>query len=937
MLHRNHLIPLLISLLLLAVLPVWAQPPQPSFIILAPGRTEHELTALQILPSLPLARLTIEGEEWVLLRLNPQQQQAFIVGNPEAYTIARVEPGRSLFLTDETWPPEADLPLGADILWQQPPYQLLSLTRSQAEYLSRQGRRLIPLDTPISLRLSAQTFAPPPTTPDPTIAQLINRLQPSAISAWDRKLSGEEWIHIGENEYKLTSRYSWSSNGRRAERYVYERLRAMGYDASYAPYTTPYNDTWRNVVIEIPGSVEPDKLVLLVAHLDSISFPLDNAPFQAPGADDNATGSSSLLAIAELLKEQHFYYTLRLVWFTGEEFGYWGSKPYVTDLAIHNVQVIAAINMDMFGYDGDQDQVMEIHTGTLPVNNQLGDYLTAVNQLYELGLIVERKTTTASRFSDHRSFWDNGYPSLLMIENFFADTEEDPHPRDRNPQYHKAGDKINLVDFEYVTRIARMGLAAALHLAKPVSLDDLPTPTSTPTATITATPLPLACSQLIENGGMEENSVWTFGNTPRQANYSENQAHNGRRSLRSGVLPNTDNVTSHSSAYQTLALPSGNDTITLEFALMADGADANDYTEILLLRPDFSVLRLLWRDRPQTVGWEIRRFDLSSYAGQSLILYLNTYNDGRDGRAWAYFDDISVISCRPTTATATPTPFPTTTLTPTPTSTPTLSNSLTPTPTPTQTITTTAIPTPTPTTTLMPTSILTTTTTPTPTVTATVTPTPTSTLPSCQEQLINPDFEDTEGWIFAETASRGGYTRREVYHGERSLRLGLLPTEVALQAPRTESNLLGKIAPLGATYSTAYQHVILPADAETIYLQGWYWPQSEAASGDWQRIFLLNPSTYRALALLHDDLQNNAGWQPFTYNLSTYRGREIVLYFEVYNNSTGSAQRTWMYVDDLHLTACRQGTATPTPTLALDQPLFLPLLNFLNSVPAPPE
>ena len=46
-----------------------------------------------------------------------------------------------------------------------------------------------------------------------------------------------------------------------------------------------------------------------------------------------------------------------------------------------------------------------------------------------LGLNFESKSTTASRFSDHSSFWDKDYASFLIIENFFDDTIV----RDRNP------------------------------------------------------------------------------------------------------------------------------------------------------------------------------------------------------------------------------------------------------------------------------------------------------------------------------------------------------------------------------------------------------------------------------------------------------------------------------------------------------------------------
>ncbi|MCB0152999.1 MAG: hypothetical protein KDE01_35750, partial [Caldilineaceae bacterium] len=70
------------------------------------------------------------------------------------------------------------------------------------------------------------------------------------------------------------------------------------------------------------------------------------------------------------------------------------------------------------------------------------------NTRYAVGLTFERKTGTASRFSDHASFWDNDYASFLIIENFFTDAIAN----DRNPYYHNTGDLPSRVDFDYVAR-----------------------------------------------------------------------------------------------------------------------------------------------------------------------------------------------------------------------------------------------------------------------------------------------------------------------------------------------------------------------------------------------------------------------------------------------------------------------------------------------------
>ena len=215
----------------------------------------------------------------------------------------------------------------------------------------------------------------------------------------------------------------------------------------------------RNVVAEVRGASQPERVLLVGGHLDSNS----QAPYSsAPGADDNATGTAVTLLMARLLRTYRPAVTVRFVHFTGEEQGQWGSKVYARSLRLNNEQVIGFINLDMIGWDGDDDRRAEIHTASGPKSNALGTAFLERNDRYGQGIIFERKTTTASRFSDHSPFWDNDYASFLVIENFFTDAV----PRDRNPYYHNTGDLPPQVDFNYVARLGRVALATFVELAR---------------------------------------------------------------------------------------------------------------------------------------------------------------------------------------------------------------------------------------------------------------------------------------------------------------------------------------------------------------------------------------------------------------------------------------------------------------------------------------
>lgn len=956
---RPRLFLLVVLLALLGALPSQAAPTQPPALLLLPYTTEADRQTAATVAGDALAVLPgQDGSEWLVLQTSVDTARRLEAQNGTAVLLDRPAlPEAALYAVDSNHAGldeglELDLSAFGAVLWRQPPSALLWTAPDRARQLSDLGLRLWPLAQPlesftIQPGFEAQALAldPPPTTADPTIAAWIDQLNAAAIAAWDRRLSGEETVAIGGVSRKLSSRYSWSTNGRYAEQYVYERLLAMGYTPNYFTYTTPYGNRWRNIVADAPGRVDPNRLILVMGHLDSISYPLNNAGANAPGADDNGSGSASLLAMAEALRNVPLAFTVRFVWFTGEEQGYWGSRPYAQALAAQHANIVAAINLDMFGYDSNDDRVVEVHTGTGSNNRRLGEYLAAANQLYGLNLTIEHKATSAAYFSDHRSFWEQGYTSLLVIENFFDGSSEDPRPRDRNPAYHAVADRVNLMDFPYVTAIARMGMAAALHLAIPLPADATPTPTPSPTATAAS------CPDLVINGGFESNSSWAFGATSRPAGYSAGPAHSGARSLRTGIVPPTANARAYSSAFQPLALPAGAATITLETWLHGNGGDGNDYSEILLLDVNRDLLKLLWRGDASGT-WQNRRFDLTAYAGRTVNIYLNTFNDGAGNVAWAHFDDVSVRPCTPVTptpsatasasptatASLTPSPTPGETPTETPTDTPTATE--TPSATPTATVTPSATPTetpapndtatptetpgatetpapdPSPTMTATPDLSPTMTTTPaaeteTPSPTPSPSPSPSPSATStpaivCQELAANGGFEADSGWTFAATASRGGYSAAAAHTGARSARLGLLPGALVAAPSVSERNLLGSLAPAGATYSTAYQTLHLPNDAETLSLSFWYRPGTAAGNGDWQSALLLQPGSFSKVAELMRTLTNDSNWRSFSFDLQPYRGRNLVLYFEVYNDATTAAGRTWMFVDDVSVLACKR-------------------------------
>ncbi len=190
---------------------------------------------------------------------------------------------------------------------------------------------------------------------------------------------------------------------------------------------------------------------------------------------------------------------------------------------------------------------------------------------------------------------------------------------------------------------------------------------------------------------------------------------------------------------------------------------------------------------------------------------------------------------------------------------------------------------------------------------------------SCSQLIVNGGFELDAAWVFPITPATGAYSTAAAHTGERSARLGLLPGATLTQpeiAQFPQRTLLGEAVPMGAAYSTVHQRFTIPTSGY-VTLSYWYKPGTQATSGDWQRVMLLSASYGLLKDLTGQELDGSDVWKYRTFDLTAYRGRTVVLYFEVYNNSTDATGRTWMYVDDVSVDVCDTPftpTSTPTPT-----------------------
>ena len=326
--------------------------------------------------------------------------------------------------------------------------------------------------------LGGLSFAGPDVeAPDPLIAQLLAQVDTATLAGYVADLSGERAVVVGGEPYTFTTRYSYSEGVEKATQYLYEHYQSLGLDVAYHYYL--HNGLfWRNVEATLPGVVEPERIYIICAHADSIS---DRPMTDAPGADDNASGTAAVMMAADVLSQHQFQYTIRFVHFSGEEQGMLGSAAYAARVRARGEDVAGVINLDMLGWDGVGGPDIDLHAGTDIASIALAQTFSETVALYSLDLWPEIIGQEATEASDHSSFWDNDYAAILAIEDYH------PHEHDFNPYYHSGDDLLEHFNLAYFTAFTRAALATLATLAGPVPTFT-PTPTGTATFTPTATP-----------------------------------------------------------------------------------------------------------------------------------------------------------------------------------------------------------------------------------------------------------------------------------------------------------------------------------------------------------------------------------------------------------------------------------------------------------------
>ncbi len=202
--------------------------------------------------------------------------------------------------------------------------------------------------------------------------------------------------------------------------------------------------------------------LILAAHFDTVEG--------SPGADDNASALAVILDAARQIRRLKLARPIHFIGFNLEEHNLLGSFAYASLLRKNHQAIHGAIVVECVGYATHQEGSQKIPPGVPIAVPATGDFLAVIGNERShafTGAVAQAMTSHLpivplvvpgngerlpdTRRSDHTSFWEHGFPAVMLTDtaNF------------RNPHYHRPTDTLDTLNLDFMASVAD-GLTAAI-------------------------------------------------------------------------------------------------------------------------------------------------------------------------------------------------------------------------------------------------------------------------------------------------------------------------------------------------------------------------------------------------------------------------------------------------------------------------------------------
>ena len=261
--------------------------------------------------------------------------------------------------------------------------------------------------------------------------------------------------------------YAHAVNLARAAEYIFHEWQSYGLKPRYQKFKAGGKE-YRNVIVELGPSSE--ERVVVGAHYDAFG--------ELPGADDNASGVAGVLELGRLLAAGGLPGRVELVAYCLEEPPHFttaemGSAVHARSLKAAGAKVKAMLSLEMIGYFTDEKNSQDFPLPALKlIYPNEGNFIAVAADLQHRALTSRVKKSmrrgatigvhsiNAPRslpgidLSDHRSYWEEGYPALMITDTAFY----------RNTAYHTERDTAGRLDYPRMGQVVEGVRRAVLDL-----------------------------------------------------------------------------------------------------------------------------------------------------------------------------------------------------------------------------------------------------------------------------------------------------------------------------------------------------------------------------------------------------------------------------------------------------------------------------------------
>lgn len=253
-------------------------------------------------------------------------------------------------------------------------------------------------------------------------------------------------------------RYANSATGEEAAAWIKDHIETIAKETGHANDVTVYyvaTGKYQQPSVVAKFGASKTAGIVLGAHMDTLESELKH---NYPGADDDGSGTVTLMETARTLlaSGQQFKNPIYFIWYSAEEEGLIGSGYVVRDFKSKKIPVAAALQMDMTGYEHNNEPTMWLMTDF--VDKDLTNYVKKLIQTY----VKKPFNTSACGYgcSDHANWYYAKVPAVMPFETKM--NEDDP-------KIHTSEDKMELLSLDHMTDFAKLGTAFAVELAEPAA------------------------------------------------------------------------------------------------------------------------------------------------------------------------------------------------------------------------------------------------------------------------------------------------------------------------------------------------------------------------------------------------------------------------------------------------------------------------------------